>query len=78
MELDYTNGALDYAEENALFSADLFLNGVQDWNQDAQVANICHGLAFDEDFIWLACRVLFEDAVRWVARGGYNPTGEFL
>lgn len=78
MELDYTDGALDYAEENALFSADLFLNGVQDWNQDKEVANICHVCDFDEDFIWLASRVLFEDAVRWVAMGMYNPTGEFL
>ena len=78
MELDYTDGALTYAEENVLMSADLFLNGVQDWNQDKEVANICHVCDFDEDFIWLASRVLFADAVKWVAMGGYNTNGEFL
>jgi hypothetical protein len=78
MELDYINDALDYAEENVLFSAELFLSGVQDWNQDKQVANVCHVCDFDEDFVWLACRVLFADAVRWVAMGGTNTNGEFL
>ena len=79
MELDYVDvDTLNYAEENALYSADLFLNGTQDWNQDPIVTNVCRAYGHDEDFVWLASRVLFADAVKWVAMGMYNPTGEFL
>jgi len=72
--------ALDYVEENVLYSAQLFLDGDQDWNQDSIVSNVCNVCDFDEDFVWLASRVLFEDAVRFllIKPYRYGPDAEYL
>jgi hypothetical protein len=80
MELIEDYDQLQYAEEEVLYSAFLFLNGEQDWNNDVQVDDVCHLMDFDCDFVWLAKRVLFEDAVRFMLTKPYRyePESELL
>ena len=64
-----TDEDLDFAESDALDSANRFLNEWQDWNEDdvLKLAADYHGV--DYDFIWLAYRVLFGPAVVWLKTG---------
>lgn len=76
LEVNYLKDELDYVEGNVLYSAELFLNGKQDWNEDHLVRRICDVVGYDPDFVWLASRVLFEDAVRYMMKSNMN--GEFV
>lgn len=54
---------LNFVEDNVLYSAQLFLHGEDNWNDDDKVNKVCAAYDIDEDFVWLACRVLFGPAV---------------
>lgn len=75
LEVNYLHDELDYVEGNVLYSAELFLNGVRDWNEDHVVHRVCEAVGYDPEFVWLASRVLFEDAVRYMMARGRD--GEF-
>lgn len=76
LEVNYLNDVLDYVEGNVLYSAELFLNGHQNWNEDEVVERVSLACGYDPEFVWLASRVLFEDAVRYMLKSNMN--GEFL
>ena len=64
-----TDEDLDFAESDALDSANRFLNEWQDWNEDDVLKLACDYHGSDYDFAWLATRVLFGPAVVWLKTG---------
>jgi hypothetical protein len=61
--------ALNYAQSVVLVSAADFLDGIDDWNDDELVEEMCELSEFDYEFVWLATRVLFGPAVVYVKTG---------
>lgn len=69
MDYQISSEELAFAESVALDNALRFMTGWQDWNEDNVLPHACDYHGYDQDFVWLASRVLFEPAVWSVATG---------